>query len=130
MLTGIRSIYWMNYVTVVYYFIFFQVTHLFHPCIKIIGSNACLRNIFAVTQSGCQQYQCKKKLHVMLFQMQRWHEKEHPVMGYASFKTRYTLLQRLLSRTVLDVWFFPLLLFTAFKLKAFLVSLCGFWGFF
>lgn len=109
-----------------YYFIFFQVTHLFHSCIKIIGSNACLRNIFAVTQSGCQEYQCKKKLHVMLFQMQRWHEKEHIVMCYASFKTGYTLLPRLLSLTVLDVWFFPLLLFTGFKLKAFWFCFVGF----
>lgn len=65
----------------------------------------------------------------MLFQMQRWHEKEHTVMCYASFKTRYTLLQKLLSLTMLDVWFFSPFVFTGFKLKAFWVCFAGF-GFF
>lgn len=63
----------------------------------------------------------------MLFQMQRCHEKEHIEMCYASFKTGYTLLPRLLSLTVLDVWFFPLLLFTGLNLRLFGFAL---WVFF
>lgn len=55
----------------------------------------------------------------MLFQMQRWHEKEHTVMCYASFKTRYTLLQKLLSLTMLDVWFFLLLFLQDLNLRLF-----------